>query len=67
MAYRVLLAPDKFKGSLTSFEVCSALEKGLRMARTDIEVINLPMADGGEGWLELIAHYTQGKEILLEV
>jgi glycerate 2-kinase len=67
MAYRILLAPDKFKGSLTSFEVCNALEKGLRMARPDIEVIHLPMADGGEGWLELIAHYTQGKEIPLEV
>jgi len=67
MAYRILLAPDKFKGSLTSFEVCEALEKGLRMASPDIEIIQMPMADGGEGWLELIANYTEGVEIPLEV
>lgn len=67
MVSRILLAPDKFKGSLTSFEVCNALEKGLRLALPGIEVIQLPMADGGEGWLELISHYAKGKEIPLEV
>ena len=67
MVSRILLAPDKFKGSLTSFEVCNALEKGLRLANPGIEIIQLPMADGGEGWSELIAHYSKGKEIPLEV
>jgi glycerate 2-kinase len=67
MISRILLAPDKFKGSLTSFQVCEALEKGLRIARPDIEIIQMPMADGGEGWLELIAHYTNSMEIPLEV
>ena len=67
MISRILLAPDKFKGSLTSFEVCEALEKGLRMANPGIEIIQLPMADGGEGWSELISHYAKGKEIPLEV
>ena len=67
MVSRILLAPDKFKGSLTSFEVCEALEKGLRMASPGIEIVQMPMADGGEGWLELIAHYTEGVEIPLEV
>ncbi len=67
MVSRILLAPDKFKGSLTSFEVCNALEKGLRLANPGIEIIQLPMADGGEGWSELILHYSKGKEIPLEV
>ncbi len=67
MISRILLAPDKFKGSLSSFEVCDALEKGLRLSNTDITIIKLPMADGGEGWTELIIHYCSGKEFKEEV
>ena len=66
MPIRILLAPDKFKGSLSSFEVCDALERGLRSVLTDAEIIQMPMADGGEGWSELIGYYSKGK-IMKEV
>ncbi|MFY1670122.1 glycerate kinase [Plantactinospora sp. WMMB334] len=48
----VLLAPDKFKGSLTAAEVVRHLAAGLRRAAPGIEVRGFPVADGGEGTLD---------------
>jgi glycerate kinase len=50
-ALRVVVAPDSFKGSLTSVEVATALATGWRAARPDDEVVLAPLADGGEGTL----------------
>jgi glycerate 2-kinase len=46
---RVVLAPDKFKGSLTAAEVAKALAAGLRDVSTGLETIMLPVADGSDG------------------
>jgi glycerate kinase len=51
---RIVIAPDSFKGSLTSVEVTSALARGWREARPDDEVLLAPLADGGEGTLVAI-------------
>ncbi|HEX6877933.1 MAG TPA: glycerate kinase [Nocardioidaceae bacterium] len=57
----VLLAPDKFKGSLTALEVAEALRRGLLAARSDLVVRVAPVADGGDGTLDaaLAAGYTR--------
>lgn len=47
----VLIACDKFKGSLSASGVAEALTSGLRAAHPDIQVRQLPVADGGEGTL----------------
>jgi glycerate kinase len=47
---RIVLAPDKFKGSLTAAEVAEAIATGLRAAR-DVAIDVLPVADGGDGTL----------------
>ncbi|MCW2550095.1 MAG: glycerate kinase [Mycobacterium sp.] len=47
----VLIAPDKFKGSMTAAEVASALAAGIRQARPRTSIDLLPVADGGEGTL----------------
>jgi len=52
---RVVIAPDSFKGSLTSVEVATALAAGWREARPDDRVLLAPLADGGEGTLVAIA------------
>ncbi|MBW9209086.1 glycerate kinase [Mumia sp. zg.B53] len=44
---RVVVAPDKFKGSLDAAGVAAALARGMR--RSDVEVVELPVADGGDG------------------
>jgi len=49
---RVLIAPDKFKGSATAAEVAVALRRGMLRERPDLEVRTAPVADGGEGTLE---------------
>jgi len=51
---RVLIAPDSFKGSLTSVEVARALANGWHRARPDDEIQLCPLADGGEGTLAAI-------------
>ncbi len=55
---RFLLAPDKFKESLSSFEVCKAIEEGLLQACPLFRVVKLPMADGGDGLADVIRFYT---------
>nr|MDP9460073.1 glycerate kinase [Actinomycetota bacterium] len=49
---RVLIAPDKFKGSLPATEVAASVAAGLRQAVPDVEVVLSPVADGGDGTLE---------------
>ena len=50
---RIVIAPDKFKGSLSAPEVCSHLEKGLqRGAGGNLDIVRIPVADGGEGTLD---------------
>ena len=48
-ATRVVLAPDKFKGSLTAAEVAEALAVGMQDVLPGLETIMLPVADGGDG------------------
>ena len=50
---RVVIAPDKFKGSLTSTQAAQAIERGFRSAAPDDEYVLCPMADGGEGTVEV--------------
>jgi glycerate kinase len=49
---RVLIAPDKFKGSLTAADVADAVAAGLTSGRDDIEVVSRPVADGGDGTVD---------------
>src|SRR6476646_2014437 len=47
----VLIASDKFKGSLTAAEVGAAVSEGLRATYPDLDVVIVPVADGGDGTL----------------
>ncbi|WP_313817445.1 glycerate kinase [Citricoccus sp.] len=49
---RIVIAPDKFKGSLEAPRVAEALEAGIRSVEPTADVVRLPVADGGEGTLE---------------
>ena len=46
---KVLIAADSFKGSASSKQVAAYLAAGLREAQADVEVSQVPIADGGEG------------------
>jgi glycerate 2-kinase len=47
----VLVAPDKFKGTLTAQDVAAHVTAGLRSTRPGLEVVQVPVADGGDGTL----------------
>ena len=49
---RVVIAPDKFKGSLTAAEAAAAMAEGVLAVYPDAEVTEVPVADGGEGTLD---------------
>ncbi len=51
---RVVIAPDKFKGSLTAVEAAEAIALGVRDALPDAEIVTCPVADGGEGTLDVL-------------
>lgn len=64
---RILICPDKFKGSLTASEVCDAIEAGVRQKYPDAEVIKLPLADGGEGTMQILTKFFNGKIVKVKV
>jgi glycerate 2-kinase len=49
---RVVVAPDKFKGSLTAAQVADRVAAGLTRAAPGVEVAQVPVADGGDGTLD---------------
>ena len=49
---KIVIAPDSFKGTLSSLEVCNIVKASLLEERNDLEVIEVPIADGGEGMTE---------------
>jgi len=63
----ILIAPDKFKSSLTARQVCSSIEAGIHLIDPDIKVISIPLADGGEGTCELLTEYSNGSYVKIAV
>lgn len=64
---KIVIAPDSFKGSLGAADVCRAIASGLRRVVADAEIINLPMADGGEGTVDALTMSTGGQLRRVEV
>lgn len=64
---RVLVAPDKFRGTLTARQAAEAVATGWRRARPD-DVLDLaPMADGGEGTMQALVDALGGEVVRLTV
>jgi len=57
---KALIAPDKFKGSLSAAEVCEAVSDALLEIDSSNQVIKIPLADGGEGTFEILVHQSKG-------
>ncbi|WP_019987219.1 glycerate kinase [Rudanella lutea] len=64
---RILIAPDKFKGSLTAVEVAQRIEHTLLDAEPEWHVKTLPVADGGEGTAAVLTQATDGHTVTLTV
>lgn len=55
MGLRVLIVPDKFKGTLTARQAAEAIARGWRRGRPGDELELLPMSDGGDGFGEVLS------------
>ncbi|MEM6265615.1 MAG: glycerate kinase [Bacteroidota bacterium] len=64
---KVLIAPNAFKGSLSAIEVADAIAEGLQKASDRFELIRIPIADGGEGTVDVFEHALGGTRQTLEV
>jgi glycerate 2-kinase len=57
---RIVVAPDSFKGSLSAAEAGAAMARGVRTAFPAADVVEVPMADGGEGTVDALVAGTGG-------
>lgn len=58
---KIVIAPDSFKGNLTSLEVAVCIEKGIRRVLPNATCVKIPMADGGEGTVQSLIDAAGGK------
>ncbi len=59
-APKILIAPDSFKGTMTSLQAAEAIARGLAQALPSAHLTLLPLADGGEGSAEIAASVVGG-------
>ena len=64
---KILIAPDSFKGSIYSKDICNIGKKALEKALGNVIVDALPMADGGEGTVDSLVINTGGRYVNVEV
>ncbi len=57
---RVVAAPDSFKGSIGAAAAAAALAAGWRSVRPGDEIVEIPLADGGEGTVDVLAAAVRG-------
>ncbi len=60
---KVLLAPDSFKGSLSSIRFCELASQAIRDVMPDAEIVRIPLADGGEGTVDAVLYACRGERV----
>ena len=64
---KIVVAPDKFKESLTALQVATAIEAGFLDVFPDADVRKLPMADGGDGTVQAFIDATDARRVDVKV
>jgi glycerate kinase len=64
---KVVIAPNTFKGSLSASGAASAIARGVREAFPDAEVVEVPVADGGDGTVEALVSADRGEYRTVQV
>ncbi|GIQ68882.1 glycerate kinase [Xylanibacillus composti] len=63
---KIVLAPDSFKGSASSKQLCQAMAEAVHRELPEAEIVQIPIADGGEGTVESIV-LAAGGELVTEI
>lgn len=64
---KFILAPDKYKGSLTGREFCETVARGIKKVFPNGEIISRPLADGGDGTIDVVADYLNASKVSVNV
>jgi glycerate 2-kinase len=64
---RVAIAPNAFRGSLSAFQAALCIAEGLSQSRLSVEPILMPLADGGDGTLDVVYRGLGGEKLTLTV
>lgn len=64
---KIILIPDSFKGTMSSQEICSVMEKSIRTYFPHADIISIPVADGGEGSVDAFLQALGGNKITATV
>ena len=63
---QVFVAADKFKGSLNTFQTCQHIVNGIKLADPGAEVLQFPVADGGDGFQQVMQYYLHTQTIFCD-
>src|SRR6266536_2693369 len=58
---KVVVAPNAFKGTLTATQAAAAISRGVREVFPDAEIVEVPVADGGDGTVEALVDANHGQ------
>ncbi len=64
---KIVIAPDSFKESLSAVSVAACIEKGFREIFPDADYVTLPLADGGEGTVDVLLQGLVGQKLTHQV
>ena len=64
---KIVAAPNAFKGSLTAAEAAAAMAEAIAEVLPEAEVVQVPVADGGDGLVDVAVEALQGERRVLKV
>lgn len=64
---KCIVAPDSFKGTMSAIEVCDIISGALQHHFPECEILNIPIADGGEGTVDCFIRALDGEKVYLTV
>lgn len=65
--FKIVIAPDSFKGTMSSAEVCGIIRRAVLKAMPNADITTVAIADGGEGSIDAILQSAAGKKVFCEV
>ncbi|MEG2116503.1 MAG: glycerate kinase [Clostridia bacterium] len=63
---KVVLIPDSFKGTMSSAEICDITENALRKHFDNLDIVKIPVADGGEGSVDCFLQAVGGRKVFVK-
>lgn len=64
---KIILAPDSFKGTMSSIKICNIMSSVIQKHYPDVEVLKIPVADGGEGTVACFLEACGGRLVSVKV